>query len=114
MNVFRKWVAYLQLREAVIRADRAHEENGARYYVLPWQTTDGKPKLIIMDRKNFRILRSKHYISRNVRMNDLWVECFYFTPRANGEGRITEELRKRKVTQFLAWRQAHAKRRKGK
>lgn len=108
MNVFRKFVAYLQLREAVSRADKAHEKNGERYYVMP-QQTGGKPKLIIMDRRNFRILRSKHYISRNSNVNDLIAECFYFTPYSNGSGYITEDFRKRKVQQFFAWMDAQRK-----
>lgn len=107
MNVFRKLSAYLQLREAMLKADKEHQKSGARYYVLPMQTTDGKPKLIIMDRKNFRLLKRKHYISRNVKMNDLMAESFYFTPGSNEKETLTEEVRKQKRNQFFEWFQSN-------
>lgn len=70
MNIIRKLRASIRLNEAVVQADKAHEETGERYYVMP----NGKSgKLIIMDRFNFRKLKQKGYVSHNVFVNDLYV-----------------------------------------
>lgn len=95
----------LRLRRAVIMADNAHLESGERFYVMP--TTDGK--LIVTDRKNFRILRQKHYISRNATVRDLETECFYCTPYRNGQGTLPPEALSMKRRQFLAWSRAQRK-----
>ena len=76
MNIIKKLRASIRLNEAVVQADKAHEETGERYYVMP----NGKSgKLIIMDRFNFRKLKQKGYVSHNVFVNDLERECFYCT-----------------------------------
>jgi len=105
MNIFIKFKAYLQLREAVKKADEAHEEDGERYYVLP--TNDGK--LIVMDRKNFRILKKKHYINRNSNIRDLVEECFYCTPYRDGSMFLTEKAIEMKRQQFYSWKEAYRK-----
>lgn len=51
MNIFKKIKATLRLNEAMRQADKAHNENGNRYYVMPTSGTSGQ--LIIMDRNNF-------------------------------------------------------------
>lgn len=107
MNIFRKFRAYLQLREAVRRADKAHQANGQRFYVLP--TSDapkGKPQLVVIDRFNFRKLKHKGYIPQKATVRDLVAESFYFTPYANGNAFITAEFRKRKARQFFQWYEA--------
>ncbi len=48
MNIFKKIRASLRLREAVRQADKAHRENGQRYYVMPTSGVSGQ--LVIMDR----------------------------------------------------------------
>ena len=74
MNIIKKLRASIRLNEAVVQADKAHEETGERYYVMP----NGKSgKLIIMDRFNFRKLKQKGYLSRSTFVNDLERECFY-------------------------------------
>lgn len=102
MNIFRRFKNYLQLREAVRQADKAHAENGDRYYVMP--SKDGK--LIIMDRKNFRKLKQKGYISRKANVNDLVSESFYFTSYANGGGYLPEPYRVAKVKSYFSWCEA--------
>lgn len=99
MNIFRKFVARLRFREAVKRADAAHVKNGHRYYILP--TKGGK--LVIMDRKNFRLLRSKRYIFRGAKVPDLVVKSLYFTPYRNGNGGITEEARQKGFERYLSF-----------
>lgn len=118
MNIFVKFRAYLQLREAVRMADKAHQANGRRFYVLP--TSDapkGKPQLVVIDRFNFRKLKHKGYIPQKATVRDLVAESFYFTPYANGNAFITPDFQKRKARQFFQWydaaRRAAKDKRKG-
>ena len=101
MNGFVKFYAFLQYRRAVQMADKAHEENGARFYVMP--NARGKIRLIVTDRKNFRRLRMKHYIDSNVKMEDVLQHCFYYTPYASGDGAITEAETSAKLARYYAW-----------
>lgn len=105
MNIFRKFKAYLQLREAVRQADKAHAETGERYYVLP--SIDGK--LVIMNRINFRKLKQKSYINHKVKIVDLVAESFYFTPYADGNGYITKDFLQRKTESYYSWIEANNK-----
>lgn len=107
MNVLSKFVAYLRLREAVNRADKAHAETGQRYYVVP-----SANKLVILDRKNFRILKHKNYINYSARVNNLIVESFYFTPYRNGDGYLSQSYRKKKIMQYFDWVEATRKAKK--
>ncbi len=102
MNIFRRFKDYLQIREAVRQAENAYMKNGERYYVMP----SGDGKLIIMDRKNFRKLKQKGYISRKAMVGDLVSESFYFTPYGNGNGYISEECRKAKLKSYFSWRES--------
>lgn len=99
MNKIRKLIAYLRYREAVKQADKAHQETGERYYVMPY----GDGKLIIVDRKNFRSLKNKHYIDHKVKVRDLLAECFYFTPYRNGNGYIDDVARKVKLESYYSY-----------
>ena len=89
---------YLRYREAVEIADAAHEKDSDRYYVMP--SMDGK--LIIVDRKNFRLLKRKGYISKTATMGSTITECFYFTPNIQRIP-ISEEWRRKKYDQYKKW-----------
>lgn len=112
MNIFQKLKASLRLREAVRKADEAHQETGERYYVMP-ASADGC-KLIVMDRFNFRKLKQKGYITRNAYVADLERECFYFTPYRNGSCAISPEVANIKRNQYFSWYSACIKNSKGK
>ena len=101
MHIFQKLKASLRLREAVRKADEAHQQTGERYYVMP-ASADGC-KLIIMDRFNFRKLKQKGYITRKAYVADIERECFYFTPYRNGTGAITPEIANLKRNQYFGW-----------
>lgn len=90
--------ASLRLREAMRQADKAHSENGHRYYVMP---TSGQ--LVIMDRNNFRKLKQKHYIKYDTFVRDLEAECFYCTPYRNGMGELSSEVIALKRKQYFSW-----------
>lgn len=105
MNIFRKFFAFLRLREAVKMAEKEHLKTGRRYYVMPQHGSAGK-KLVVMDRQNFRRLKMKHYISRDARVFDLVRECFYCTGYSNGNQYLAPEDRKKKVIQYFAWVEA--------
>lgn len=108
MNIFVKFYAFLQYRDAVIRADKAHEETGRRYFVLP--NASGKVNLVITDRKNFRLLKMKHYIGGRFTVNDALQRCFYYTPTANGANAIDEDTRSLKLSQYYKWYDRRRKR----
>lgn len=101
MNIFARFKDYLLLREAVRKADNAYEKTGNRYYVTG--SMDGK--LVVMDRKNFRKLKQKGYISRDARISDLIIQSFYFTPYALGDGRMSEDVRKKMIKSYYKWRE---------
>lgn len=86
MNPFKKIKAYLVYREAVTKANEAHQKTGERYYVMP--TADKKKTLIVMDRRNFRKLKQKAYINRQANIRHLENHCFYCTPYKNGMGEL--------------------------
>ena len=107
MNIFQKIRAYLQLREAVRMADNAHAKDGGRYYVMPTTGShNGNPRLVVMDRRNFRKLKHKGYIPTRATIRNLVSESFYFTPYINGDGFITTDFQRRKVSQFYSWYEA--------
>lgn len=108
MNIFQKFRATLQLREAIRQAEEAHAADGNRYYVMP--ADNGK--LVIMDRRNFRLLKRKHYVNANANCHNLMVESFYFTANRDGSGYLSEADRKYKVQQYFAWCDAERKRKK--
>ncbi len=112
MHILQKLKANLRLREAVGKADEAHRQTGERYYVMP-ASADGC-KLIILDRKNFRRLKQKGYISRKANVADIERECFYFTPYRNGACAIPSGVADFKRRQYLDWYAACIKKSKGK
>lgn len=104
MNIFKKIKTSIILHEAVRKADKAHNENGQRYYVMPTSGTSGQ--LVVMDRNNFRKLKQKHYINNNTFVKDLEVECFYCTPYRNGAGELSAEAVALKRKQYFSWLEA--------
>ena len=108
MNIFTKFKASLQLREAIKMADKAHRQTGHRYYVMPQHGSGGK-KLVVMDRHNFRRLKLKHYIHHEARVFDLVRECFYCTPYRDGNQFLAPEDRTKKASQYFAWVEADRK-----
>ena len=110
MNIFQQFFAYLRLREAVRKADQAYRNTGTRHYVMP----GANRTLIVMDRKNFRILKRKGYIPSKAMTHDAVLESFYFTPHRDGSGWLTETDRRKKVTQYYSWYAAQLKAEKEK
>lgn len=113
MNIIEKFLAYLRLKEAIRIADKAHEENGKRYYVLPNGRTH---KLIVTDRNNYRQLRHKGYYQNSAKMIDVKKASFYYTAHKNGEGKPADELVDLKRMQYYHWVESlnNAKRKGGK
>lgn len=98
-NFIRHFKDYLRLRAAIRTADEQHAKDGDRYYVVP--SLDGQ--LLIMDRKNFRKMKRKHYIDQKATLNDLRRECFYHTPYANGTDFMPAYVRKERAESYYAW-----------
>lgn len=91
-------------------ADKAHNENGQRYYVMPTSGTRGQ--LVVMDRNNFRKLKHKRYINSKTFVRDLEAECFYCTPYRNGAGELSSAVMAKKRNQYYSWLEAIGKSRK--
>lgn len=98
-NFIQHFRDYLKLREAIIMADEQHAKDGDCYYVIP--SLDGK--LLIMDRKNFKRLKLKHYIPKDATIQQLRKECFYHTPYADGSYCLTPFHRKQLAQNYYAW-----------
>lgn len=99
MNIFKKFRAFLRFREAVKLADQAHAKNHHRFYVLP--TQDGK--LVVTDRKNFRGLRRKGYISRDAKVPELSTHSIYHTGDARGLGGVLPEYLREKFNDYIKY-----------
>ena len=97
-NAWNDFKDYLRYRKAVQMADDAHAKDQDRYYVMP--SMDGK--LLVMDRKNFRILKKKGYIAKNATIQNAIDECFYFTPRLNDVGMV-EPVIKERYEEYKKW-----------
>lgn len=101
MNRLQSEIAFLTYRKAIMIAEKAHKETGRRYFVLP--NIDTKIKLIVTDRKNFRELQRKHYISQSLKMNDIFNLCFYHTADKSEKNGLTEEKLKEKQIMYQDW-----------
>lgn len=82
MNLFKRIFYSFRLKKAIQLADDSHANDGERYYVIP--STEKGIKLIVLNRRNFRILKSKGYISRKASVMNLDSESFYATPYRDG------------------------------
>lgn len=99
ISIIKKIKAHLRYRLAVQRAEKAHDVDNCRYYVMP---STERGKLLIMSRKSFRKLKLKHYINSSCRMTDVERICFYFT--ADKAGKSMHPLLKTKgYKRFISW-----------
>lgn len=105
MNIFKKLKAFLRFREAVKQADKAHKMNRQKYYVVP---APGNT-LLVTDRKNFRGLKRKRYIHRDVSIDQLRACSVYHTPDAREMGGVPAEYLKEKFKDYVKWLKAHEK-----
>ena len=108
MNIFIRFYAYLQYRDAVRKAEKAYAKNNRRYYVMP--NAKGKVKLIVTDRNNFRRLRQKHYISQGIKMVDVKRYCFFYTGVKVNTDEISESEMNVRLNRYFAWYDARRQR----
>ncbi len=100
-NPFRRFKGQLRLREAIKTADKQHALTGHRFYVIPMA---GPSKtLIVTDRRNFRLLKLKHYIPSGASIAYLEAKCFYATPYKDGSRRFSPERIRVGRENFLRW-----------
>ena len=90
---------YLRYNQAVKLADENHARSGERFYVMPAADC----KLIVVDRKNFRIMKQKSYYTHKANVIDLIRESFYFTPYRDESRRISPDDAQRKLSEYYAW-----------
>lgn len=111
-NPFLQFTDYLRYREAVKQADKEHAKTGERYYVMPATVSEASAsaiKLLIMNRKTFRKLKQKHYISQIATQRDLLNECFYCTPYRDGNGYLDAHGRRIKLLLYFSYCKATRK-----
>ena len=102
MRVFRRLAAMVQYEKAVEKAETALMMTGQRQYVVCGMDGE-KRKLVIMDRRNFRMLRMKHYIRQGMDVKALKEKCVYCTGYANGSGVMTVASRRNGKKRALKW-----------
>ena len=100
MNIFKHLLATLRLNFAISKADTALSETGERHYVMPQH---GSRRLVVVDRRNFRILRRKGYINPKATVTDMISECFYHTPYRDGSGILPPDMAAKKRKAYLSW-----------
>lgn len=101
MNPFQRLKCFLMYRKAVLEAEKAHKEHNVRYYVLP--NIGKKVMLIVCDRKNFRVLRAKHYISSDIQITDVKKKSFYYTEQGDGTGKMEDDQLRLRQTAYQFW-----------
>lgn len=99
MNIFTRFKAYLQLRDAINTADKAHAENGQRFYVV----AAGNRKLLVLCRSDLKQLRLKHWVHHTTNVHSLISECFYHTPHRNGNGAMSPSEFKIRKSLYYQW-----------
>ena len=99
VNLIKRIKSELQFKKAVDEAEKAHEKNGGRFYVLP----NKNGKLLVLDRTNFRILKRKGYIKSNYNMNDVKRISFYYTSGQINDNMISDEEAALRKSFFLSW-----------
>lgn len=107
MNIFNYIIALSKLEYAIHMANKAHEQDGQRYYILP----DANDRLIILTRYSFRKLKKQGLISSKATITDITRESFYFTPYANGTDSLSLEASKAKRKMYLKYVAFNRKRR---
>lgn len=101
IKLLRHLKARISYTLAVREAEEAHARNRQRYYVVPGMNG----KLVVIDRKNFREIRDKHYISRRTRFNLLATKSYYYTPYGNDNplDRMSSSMMRTKMKEYIAW-----------
>ncbi|WP_304771992.1 hypothetical protein [Paramuribaculum intestinale] len=100
MNIFLRIFATLRLNFAISKADTAFATTGERHYVMPQH---GSRRLVVVDRRNFRLLRRKGYINPKATVTDMISECFYHTPYRDGSGILAPDMAAQKRKAYLRW-----------
>lgn len=83
---------------AVKMAEKAHKQKGERFYVMP----DHNDKLIVMSRRDMRILRRYRFMARSVNMYAIMKECFYATADRKGQ-KLSESILKAKRDMYIQY-----------
>ena len=102
---YHRFIDFLRYRSAVKKAQNAWRKSNQRYYVMP-VSSKTEIKLILVDRKNFRILKRKGYINSLATVDTLVQECFYCTPYGNGNGYLNKKGMSIKFKQYLQYCEA--------
>lgn len=92
--------SFIQLQSAIIKADRYHQLNGQRHYVMPFP--DGK--LVIFSKDSFKDWKRKGYLQKLSSVGSMERQCFYHTAYQNGNGAMDEDTILLREAVFYAWK----------
>lgn len=98
----------IQFNMAKRQAEEQHARTNERFYVIPSE----KGKLVIMDRKNFRMLKRKKYFSQQMSTTNLMLQSYYYTPDRAGKNGMTPESVKARKEAFSLWKEKLYRQRK--
>lgn len=100
MNIFIKFKAYLRFKEAIRQAEEKLKSTGQRHYVLRGRFCE----LVVTDRKNYRGMRMKHYISdAEAKIADVVERCLYHTSYRDGVGAMSVEELDKRMNKYYDW-----------
>lgn len=91
------YLALIRYSYAVSLADRAHERQGHRFFVVP----NEYGRLIVIDRKNFRAYKRHGQIVRHASIDDLKRDCIYCTATGGGNEYLSAEQKEFKKRVYL-------------
>lgn len=100
---FKRINSYIKYEKAVRMADESFAMTGERSYIIKGVGKTGKHQLLIVDRKNFRILKRKGYINHSYRIADVERNCFYCTPYLTGQGTMSEDAKALGKERAINW-----------
>lgn len=101
MKFLRELKSKMQFDKAVEQADKEYSKSRNRQYVVP----DKDGKLIVMDRKNFRLLKRKSYMPAGMNTPTLMNASYYHTQDRGGNSPMSPEQVQKNKDSYVLWRE---------
>lgn len=98
MNIIYYIKNRIALHRAIRKADKSHSLNPKNTYFV---VLNANNELIVIDKSTFQYYKRKKAINPRATINDLYRECYYFTPSRGETGVITPKLKKLKQKMYI-------------
>lgn len=92
--------SFVQLQFAIMKADKYHQIDGQRYYVMPYKNG----KLMIFSKSSLKEWKREGCISKSSSVGSLERHCFYHTTYQNGNGVMDAADVLLREAIFYAWK----------